>query len=116
MKRLDEYVQEYVRSEACNDAIWEEFTHATNNIPYLRAHRDWVEEHEWGFGFPAFHYMWYLLLTQDVFMREAPALLEIGVYKGQVISLWALIAAKEQATPRIYAISPLTAGHRILPG
>jgi hypothetical protein len=51
--------------------------------------------------------MWYLLLSQDVLKRTNPALLEIGVYKGQVISLWSLIAAKEKTKPSIYAISPL---------
>jgi hypothetical protein len=35
--------------------------------------------------------------------------LEIGVYKGQVISLWSLIAAREGMPASIYAITPLSA-------
>jgi cephalosporin hydroxylase len=115
MKSLQEYIQAYIPSEQANDALWNEFTHLTNTISYLRDHRDWVEKYNWGFGDRAFHYMWYLLLTQETLGRVNPTLLEIGVYKGQVISLWSLIAAKQGAMPHIYAISPLTAGHRELP-
>jgi cephalosporin hydroxylase len=114
MKSLQKYVQAYIPSEEANDALWNEFTRLTNTISYLRDHRDWVEKYNWGFGDRAFHYMWYLLATQEILNRANPTLLEIGVYKGQIISLWALIAANQGATPNIYAISPLTAGHRRL--
>src|SRR5262245_57495914 len=112
MKSLQKYVQAYIPSEEANDAVWNEFTRLTNTISYLRHHRDWVEKYNWGFGDRAFHYMWYLLTTQEIFSKANPTMLEIGVYKGQIISLWALIAANQGATPHIYAISPLTAGHR----
>jgi hypothetical protein len=39
-------------------------------------------------------------------------MLEIGVYKGQVISLWSLIASKESHDTSIYAISPLRGNPR----
>src|SRR5262245_2653445 len=115
MKSLRDYVQAYIPSEEANDALWNEFTHLTNSISYLRDHRNWVEKYNWGFGDRAFHYMWYLLLTQEILGRVNPALLEIGVYKGQVISLWTLIARETRKVPHIYAISPLIAGHRELP-
>ena len=85
----------------------EGFHGRTDDIDFLKAHRDWVEQNSWGFGDRAFHYMWYLLLKDDVLTRHSPSLLEIGVYKGQVISLWALIAQHVSRPVDITAISPL---------
>lgn len=109
-----EYVSDYHNTETNNNCLWQEFTDLIDDVPYLKEHRDWVEKYQWGFGDRAFHYMWYLILTQDILKRSNPALLEIGVYKGQVISLWSLIAAKVENSPTIYAISPLL-GKKILP-
>jgi cephalosporin hydroxylase len=114
MKTFHEYVSEYHNTEKDNNCLWQEFTELIDEVPYLKEHRDWVEKYQWGFGDRAFHYMWHLILTQDILKRSNPALLEIGVYKGQVISLWSLIAAKVEKIPTIYAISPLL-GKKILP-
>jgi hypothetical protein len=54
--------------------------------------------------------MWYLLLRDEVLNRPTPELLEIGVYKGQVISLWALIATQLEKSAQITAVSPFRAG------
>ncbi len=109
MSTLQKVLAEYRSSERANDSIYKEFTDSVADVPYLKAHRDWVEQNKWGFGDRAFHYMWYLLLTQDVLTRSNPSMLEIGVYKGQVISLWSLIAAREELPASIYAITPLSA-------
>ena len=114
MNPLQKLFAEYHSSEQTNDSIFKEFTDRVADVPYLKAHRDWVEQNEWGFGERAFHYMWYLLLTQDILKRTNPSLLEIGVYKGQVISLWSLIAAREEMPASIYAITPLS-GKRQFP-
>lgn len=109
MHTLQKVLTEYHSSEQTNDSIYKEFTDRVADVPYLKAHRDWVEQNKWGFGDRAFHYMWYLLLTQGVLNRPDPSILEIGVYKGQVISLWSLIAAREGMPASIYAITPLSA-------
>jgi hypothetical protein len=114
-KTFHDYVREYSPSESANDAMWEEFDRRSRELPFLDAHRSWVEETKWGFGDRAFHYMWYLLLRDEILPREDPALLEIGVYKGQVISLWALIASELGRTARIHAISPLRGTRPKLP-
>lgn len=105
---------EYKSTKEQNEGLWLEFTRLTDSVPCIKKHRDWVEKFKWGFGDRAFHYMWYLLLAQDILRRKNPVLLEIGVYKGQVISLWSLIAAEKKANPLIYAITPL-AGKPPLP-
>ena len=64
--------------------MWKGFTERTDGVNFLKTHRDWVEQNYWAFGDRACHYMWYLLLKDDVLTRHSPSLLEIGVYKGQV--------------------------------
>jgi hypothetical protein len=105
-KSLREYFDEYHSTAAHNDAIWEEFDRHASERRELAEHRRWVEDNKWGFGDRAFHYLWFLLLSEEVLGRPNPTLLEIGVYKGQVISLWALIARQLSAGVEIFAISP----------
>jgi len=106
MTELEQRVASYHSSAQINDSIWADFGALTDSIPFLKAHRDWVEKNSFGFGDRAFHYMWYLILRDDVLRRPHPKLLEIGVYKGQVISLWALIANQLRSSVQITAISP----------
>jgi hypothetical protein len=40
-----------------NNWLWESFEKNTNSIPFLKEHRDWVEQNSWGYGDRAFHYM-----------------------------------------------------------
>ncbi len=106
MTELEKHFSTYSSTTEINDAVWSSFADKTDSVPFLRAHRDWVENNSWGFGDRAFHYMWYLILRDDVLRRPDPKVLEIGVYKGQVISLWALIASQLKAPVQITAISP----------
>ncbi|HEY4214923.1 MAG TPA: class I SAM-dependent methyltransferase [Steroidobacteraceae bacterium] len=71
----------------------------------LRAHRAYFSEQGRGFGEEAFHSMWYLLLRE---FRPSSAL-EIGVFRGQVISLWALIAREIGLQLSVRCISPFSA-------
>jgi hypothetical protein len=68
----------------------------------LNEHRLYFSQNGRGFGEDAFHAMWWML-----FREFSPvSCLEIGVFRGQVISLWGLIA-KVLDTPRdIHGISP----------
>ena len=106
MTELERQFAEYHSTAEINDSVWTSLNANTDSVPFLKIHRDWVEKKSWGFGDRAFHYMWYLLLRDDVLKRPDPKLLEIGVYKGQVISLWALIAKEFQSSVQITALSP----------
>ena len=70
----------------------------------LREHREYFKVNNRGFGEDAFHSMWYLLL------REYRPLncLEIGVYRGQVISLWGLLSKTLDFPCQVYGISPFS--------
>lgn len=70
----------------------------------LRAHRCYFKAERRGFGEDAFHAMWWQLWRQ----YRPKQCLEIGVYRGQIISLWSLIAHELQIRTTVSAISPFT--------
>lgn len=72
---------------------------------WLRAHRRFFSQQNRGFGEDAFHAMWFKLLAQ----YRPRRCLEIGVYRGQVISLWLLIAEKIGFPVEVHGISPFSA-------
>ena len=71
---------------------------------FVSEHRAYYSLEQRGFGEDAFHAMWYLLLRQ---LKPAKCL-EIGVYRGQVISLWSLIAKFVNFPCEVHGISPFT--------
>ena len=82
-KSLSDYVSEYQNTCEHNDLIWNRFEGLTDELSFLKEHRDYIEKYDLGFGDRAFHYMWHLLFNEV----KPGKVLEIGVYKGQVISL-----------------------------
>jgi hypothetical protein len=70
----------------------------------LRDHRVYFKRSQRGFGEDTFHTMWWLLLRE----YQPRLCLEIGVYRGQVISLWALIAQMLNFPCEIHGISPFS--------
>lgn len=103
-------VTSWYRNEAeVNDQVHLLFTDQTNKHESLAAHRGYIERNKLGFGDRAFHYMWWLIV-KDVASRSEGDLkfLEIGVYKGQVISLWLLLAGLLNRKVEVYGVSPMT--------
>jgi len=70
----------------------------------MREHRAYYRRERRGFGEDAFHAMWFTLLREF----QPKVCLEIGVYRGQVVSLWALIALACGFDCDIHGISPFT--------
>jgi hypothetical protein len=70
----------------------------------LRAHRAYYGIDRRGFGEDAFHTMWWRLIRR--FKPEN--FLEIGVYRGQVVSLVALLARIEGINCDVTGISPFS--------
>ena len=68
----------------------------------VKGHRRYFSQERRGFGEDAFHGMW-----TTIFEEFRPRhCLEIGVYRGQVISLWAVLA-RERGIPAVVAgVSP----------
>jgi hypothetical protein len=78
--------------------------------PKLRSHRAYFNEKRRGFGEDAFHVQWWLL-----FQKFRPRnFLEIGVYRGQTLSLAALLQQECDCPGLIAGISPfLPAGDSV---
>lgn len=70
----------------------------------LCEHRAWFSQEERGFGEDAFHAMWFLLMREF----RPRTCLEIGVYRGQTVSLWALIADILGSDCEVHGISPFS--------
>ena len=98
---------DYRGSAKDNEEVYAGFTQRAAADLRLNNHRKHVENEELGFGDPAFHFMWHLLLAAAHERFGPIQAAEIGVFKGQVISLWALLAKDLEYELKIYAISPL---------
>jgi predicted O-methyltransferase YrrM len=72
--------------------------------PTIRDHRAYFSQENRGFGEDAFHAMWFTLLREF----QPRNCLEIGIYRGQTISLWALIAEMVSFDCELYGISPFS--------
>lgn len=72
---------------------------------WLKDHRKYFKKNKRGFGEDAFHAMWYFIFKEF----RPKNILEIGVYRGQTISLFALLSKKMGIKTEIHAISPFTA-------
>jgi hypothetical protein len=70
----------------------------------MREHRRYFASHRRGFGEDAFHSMWFLLFQE---IRPASAL-EIGVYRGQTITLWKLLSHYFGFECHVGCVSPFT--------
>ena len=70
----------------------------------IKDHRKYFKMEQRGFGDDAFHSMWYLILKE----KRPLNLLEIGVYRGQVISLWSIICKLFKIKSNINGISPFS--------
>jgi hypothetical protein len=70
----------------------------------LRLHRAYFGTNMRGFGEDAFHVMWFLLFREF----KPASFLEIGVYRGQTLSLAALLSRLNGVACRVHGISPFT--------
>jgi len=76
-----------------------------NRLPFsLRKHRSYFSKEMRGFGEDAFHSMWYLLIKET----KPKNILEIGVYRGQTLSLFQMICNEINHNAEIHGISPFT--------
>jgi hypothetical protein len=96
----------YENTKACNELVFSEFTRLTDSVPWLKEHRDFVERNRFGYGQRAFHYSWWLMVLDLAAAKRPLCLLEIGVFKGQILSLVALCAKKLDLVPRLVGVSP----------
>lgn len=75
------------------------------NLPEeLRCHRAYFTQNGRGFGEDAFHTMWFLLFREF----QPASFLEIGVFRGQSLSLASLLARQGHFPCQVQGISPFS--------
>jgi len=107
-RTFETLLRDYRNSGEYNDRVHRELTAATWADPLLARHRRHVEANKLGFGDAAFHALWAGLLTRGAERFDTVHCLEIGVFKGQVISLWSLIAQTAELPVQTSAVTPLS--------
>jgi hypothetical protein len=83
----------------------EGFVAKTNAIDQLNEHRTWVETNIFGFGERAFPWLWHLVVQE---LPKNFTFLEIGVFKGQTLSLVKLLADMQGKKVKRYGVTPLS--------
>lgn len=100
----------YQDTEEFNKLVIDAFSSRTNDYPTVKAHRDFIEESQnrfnmiYGHGHRSLQYLWKLLVDE---MPKDFKFLEIGVYKGQILSLVQMLADMAEKKPKITGITPL---------
>jgi hypothetical protein len=87
------------------DEVYDHFLNEYNNDPQLVNHRSYIEEHKLGFGEKPFHVIWRDLVKQS---PDNFKFLEIGVYKGQVLSLVKLLSNLYGKSVDFTGVTPLS--------
>lgn len=86
------------------DEIYNKFLEEYNNDPVLVDHRSYIESNHLGFGENPFHVIWRDLVNN---LPDNFNFLEIGVYKGQVLSLVKLLSDKLGKKIKFVGVTPL---------
>jgi hypothetical protein len=99
-------VSDWPRSVQEPTAFYEQcFRYFTYRVPNdVRDHRGYFERESRAYGESAFHAMWFLLFREFRVER----FLEIGVYRGQTLSLASLLQRHFRTAGRVAGISPFT--------
>lgn len=97
-------VDDWRNTDDYNVGFHSELTLLVNKDPVLKAHRDFVESAQFGFGDRAFHWLYWLLVQQ---MPQDFTFLEVGVFKGQVLSLVALCAKQCAKNATVFGVTTL---------
>jgi len=85
---------------AFHQSIHEHFTSLVNTDESLKMHRDWCDQNFHGLGERSFGWVWKQICAD---LPPHPTMCEIGVLRGQIISLWKLL--RPDAT--VIGITPL---------
>lgn len=110
MGELWKWISEYQNTTEFHQKIVDEFVSGTNSIPRIKEHRDFIEESQnrfnliYGHGHRSIQYLWKLIVDE---MPQEFSFLEIGVYKGQILSLIEMLSEMSNRKSKIVGVTPL---------
>lgn len=88
-----------------NDKIYDYFSEQVDLHETLKTHYEIISKYELGWGEKAFRYLWALIFAES--NLNTIKFLEIGVYKGSILSLSQLIAKELNLHLITYGLTPL---------
>ena len=83
---------------------YEDFDFKARNTSWLFDHREWVVKNFWGMGDTCHWWMWKLMIDQ---LAGGFKILEVGVYRGSILSLIPWIALHPYKEGYTYGVTPL---------
>lgn len=98
--KLKDYSEAWEDTEAFHDLTNLKFEGFVNSDEKLKEHRDFVENHVYGFGQRSFWWLWKLIMDE---LPKESKMLEIGLFKGATVSLWKMLNSSCKA----FAVSPM---------
>ncbi len=102
---LTDYATQWKDTPEYHHDIHEAFCEFVKSDDSLYVHRRWVEGNHFGFGEMSFHWMWKLIVDE---MPEVFSFCEIGVFRGQVLSLIKLLAERTGRKAYRYGVGPMS--------
>lgn len=97
---LTDLKNQWQDTEAYHKHIDDLFVQLVNSDSQLKEHRDFIDNHVYGFGQRSFWWFWKLIFEE---LPEEPKLLEIGCFKGATLSLWHLLNDHSE----VFGVTPL---------
>jgi len=110
LTELWDWSSRYQDNPDFNGMLIKTFADKANTIPSVKAHRDFIEESQnrfnmiYGHGHRSLQYLWKVLVDE---MPSEFSFLEIGVYKGQILSLIQMLSNLSGKKPNIVGVTPL---------
>jgi hypothetical protein len=99
------FSSEWENSTEYNDKIYDYFETQVDSFELLKDHYNIITENELGYGEKAFRYLWALVFSQ--INANNLKFLEIGVYKGSILTLSQLIGEQLGINIISYGLTPL---------
>lgn len=96
--------KDWINTSEVNKYFNDVFTSNVNNDPELKAHRDWVESHIFGFGERSFHWLHKIVVDE---MPQSFKFLEIGGFRMQVVSLYEILSKRTGRHVDRFCVSPM---------
>jgi cephalosporin hydroxylase len=101
---LHDYAKEWQDTPEYHSFIHETFIDLVNDNPKLKAHRDFVESNAHGFGERSFGWLYKLMVDE---MPKEFSFLEIGIFRGNSLSLFKLLADMAGKKIKRFGVSPM---------
>lgn len=103
--KLQEFKEKYQDTPEFQQEIDALFVELVNNEPILKDLRDFVEQNAFGFGERSFLQLHRMLIQS--FEQKDLTVMEIGVFRGQILSCWGLLKCLCKKDIRIIGVTPL---------